>query len=150
MSTSTQTQTRTSSNVANIDGTHPAAAGANTQPDATKTKPDNEPEATKKENVDADHLDPIYPEQKHAGKVGLGPNYNQGAGFLDKITGIKEQVMGKVTHNPELANTGHDRMTGELKHKELEEDAKADPFANPDEKKQKADNTTSGTTNTKA
>jgi hypothetical protein len=39
------------------------------------------------------------------------------------VTGLKEQVKGKVSHNPELAARGHDRMTGELKHKELEEDA---------------------------
>jgi uncharacterized protein YjbJ (UPF0337 family) len=42
---------------------------------------------------------------------------------VEKITGLKEQVKGKVTHNPELVAKGHDRMTGELKHKELEEDA---------------------------
>ncbi|KAJ7841047.1 hypothetical protein B0H14DRAFT_3457667 [Mycena olivaceomarginata] len=57
--------------------------------------------------------------------------------MAEKITGIKEQVKGKVTHNPDLVAKGHDRMTGELKHKELEEDAKADPFANPEEKKAK-------------
>ncbi|KAF7369101.1 Calmodulin-like protein [Mycena venus] len=138
-STSTQTQPRTSSNVADVSGVHPSAVGANTQPDATKTKPENEPESTNKETVDADHIDSTYPEQKHAGAVGYGPNYNQGAGFLDKITGVKEQVKGKVTHNPELVAKGHDRMTGELKHKELEEDAKSDPFADPEEKKQKAE-----------
>jgi hypothetical protein len=42
---------------------------------------------------------------------------------VEKITGLKETVKGKVTHNPELAAKGHDRMTGVLKHKELEEDA---------------------------
>ena len=44
-------------------------------------------------------------------------------GFSDKITGLKEQVKGKITHDPALAERGHDRMTGELKKKELEEDA---------------------------
>jgi len=134
----TQTQSHTDSNAADINGVHPSAVGANTQPDATKTKPENEPESTNTESVEADHIDSTYPEQKHAGAVGYGPNYNQGAGFLDKITGVKDQVKGKVTHNPELAAKGHDRMTGELKHKELEEDAKSDPFADPDQKKQKA------------
>ncbi|KAJ6466848.1 hypothetical protein C8R45DRAFT_1079379 [Mycena sanguinolenta] len=150
MSASTQTQTRTSSNVADIDGAHPSAVGANTQPDATKTQRSNEPEETNRENVEGDHLESTYPEQKHAGAVGYGPNYHQGAGFSDKITGLKEQVKGKVTHNPALVETGHNRMTGELKQKELEEDAKADPFANPDEKKQQTeqqDGTTSSTTN---
>jgi hypothetical protein len=42
------------------------------------------------------------------------------AGFAKKITGIKEQVKGK---NPDLVAKGRDRMTGGLKHKELEEDA---------------------------
>ncbi|KAJ7901580.1 hypothetical protein B0H13DRAFT_2027590 [Mycena leptocephala] len=141
MSTSTENQTRTSSNVADINGVHPSAVGANTMPDATKTEPatDNVAEATNTESVEKDHLEPTYPEQKHAGAVGYGPNYNQGAGFLDKVTGLKEQVKGKVSHNPELAARGHDHMTGELKHKELEEDAAADPFANPEEKKAKAE-----------
>ncbi|KAJ7319030.1 hypothetical protein DFH08DRAFT_891352 [Mycena albidolilacea] len=141
MSTSTETPSqtsRTASNIADINGVHPSAVGANTQPDATKTQPENAQESTTKEAVDKDHLDSQYPEQKHAGAVGYGPNYNQGAGFVEKITGLKETVKGKVTHNPELAAKGHDRMTGELKHKELEEDAKADPFANPEEKKPKA------------
>ncbi|KAJ7841053.1 hypothetical protein B0H14DRAFT_3694880 [Mycena olivaceomarginata] len=60
-------------------------------------------------------------------------------GFAEKITGIKEQVKGKVTHNPDLVAKSHDRMTRELKHKDLEEDAKADPFADPEEKKAKAE-----------
>jgi hypothetical protein len=81
MSTSIENQTRTSSNVADIKGVHPSAVGANTMPDATKTQPatDNVAEATNTESVEKDHLDPMYPEQKHAGAVGYGPNYNQGA-----------------------------------------------------------------------
>jgi hypothetical protein len=50
---------------------------------------------------------------------------------VEKITGLKETVKGKVTHNPELAAKGHDRMTGELKHKELEEDAVRFPVYQP-------------------
>ncbi|KAJ7841045.1 hypothetical protein B0H14DRAFT_2587071 [Mycena olivaceomarginata] len=134
MSTSTESPSQTP-NVADINGVHPSAVSANTQPDATKTQPENAQESTTKEAAEQDHLDSQYPEQKHAGAVGYGPNYNQGAGFVEKITGLKEQVKGKVTHNPELAAKGHERMTGELKHKELEEeDAKADPFANPEKK----------------
>ncbi|KAJ6598445.1 hypothetical protein DFH09DRAFT_903476 [Mycena vulgaris] len=128
---STSTQTQSSPNVADIKGVHPSAVGSNTMPDATKTQPPNN-ESTNKESVEADHIDSTYPEQKHAGKVGLGPNYNQGAGFLDKVTGLKEEIKGKVTKNPELVTKGHDRFTGELKHKELEEDG--DPFAIPEEK----------------
>ncbi|KAJ7489350.1 hypothetical protein FB451DRAFT_1553185 [Mycena latifolia] len=140
---STSTQTQSSSNVADINGVHPSAVGSNTMPDATKTQPPNN-ESTNKESVEADHLDSAYPEQKHAGKVGLGPNYNQGAGFLDKVTGLKEELKGKVTKNPELVAKGHDRLTGELKHKELEEDAAKDPFSNPEEKKAETE-TSAGT-----
>ena len=43
-------------------------------------------------------------------------------GFLDKVTGLKDEVTGKVKRNPELVQHGHDRMTGELKKKELESD----------------------------
>lgn len=78
-----------------------------------------------------------YPEQLHAGKVGYGPNYHQGPGFTDKVTGLKEEIKGKVTRKPELVQRGHDRITGELKKKELEEDFKSDPFANPEEKQEK-------------
>jgi uncharacterized protein YjbJ (UPF0337 family) len=136
---SASTQTSSSPNVADVGGVHPSAVGANTQPDATKTQPPNT-ESTNKESVEADHIDSTYPEQRHAGQVGYGPNYNQGAvrllcgvdmalgsfvfkGFLDKITGLKEEVTGKVTKNPDLVAKGHDRLTGELKHKELAEDA---------------------------
>ncbi|KAJ7040707.1 hypothetical protein C8F04DRAFT_1081831 [Mycena alexandri] len=144
--TPSQTQPRTSSNaetstaqsgIADINGVHPSAVGANTQPDATKTQPASN-QQTNKESAEGDHLDSQYPEQKHAGAVGYGPNYHQTPGFLDKVTGLKEEVKGKVTHNPELAAQGHDRMTGELKKKELEADAAEDPFANPEEKQKGA------------
>ncbi|KAJ7182733.1 hypothetical protein C8R43DRAFT_967931 [Mycena crocata] len=145
---SASSQTQSSSNVADIKGAHPSAVGSTTMPDATKTQaPDHQ--STNKESVDADHLDSNYPEQKHAGKVGYGPNYNQGAGIAEKITGLKEELKGKVTKNPELVAKGHDRVTGELKHKELEADAAADPFANPDEKKTQAEaETRTGSTKT--
>ncbi|KAJ7472326.1 hypothetical protein B0H11DRAFT_1729718 [Mycena galericulata] len=133
MSTSTQSQTQSSntvdqnqtngssSNAGDLSGVHPSAVGSHNMPDATKTQPPND-RSTDKDNVDQDHLDSQYPEQKHAGAVGYGPNYNQKAGFLDKVTGLKEEFKGKVTKNPDLAAKGHDRMTGELKHKELEEE----------------------------
>ncbi|THU93333.1 hypothetical protein K435DRAFT_757651 [Dendrothele bispora CBS 962.96] len=80
-----------------------------------------------------------YPEQRHAGKVGYGPNYNQGAGLGEKLTGIKEQIKGKVSHNPALIEQGRERRTGELKHKQEQEELEAsDPFANPEEKEEKA------------
>lgn len=48
------------------------------------------------------------------GKVGLGPNYSKGAGFHDKAAGLKEEIKGKLTHNPQTAQHGHDMRTGEL------------------------------------
>ncbi|KAJ7267401.1 hypothetical protein C8J57DRAFT_1469628 [Mycena rebaudengoi] len=133
MSATTHTES-SSPNIADIKGVHPSAIGANTQPDATKTQPP--PNAsTDKSAVDNDNLKPDYPEQKHAGKVGLGPNFSDKPGLSDKIVGLKEQVIGKLTKNPELATHGHDLKTGELKKKERDADAASDPFSNPDEKK---------------
>ncbi|KAK7436708.1 hypothetical protein VKT23_018962 [Stygiomarasmius scandens] len=78
-----------------------------------------------------------YPEQRHAGKVGYGPNYNQGAGLGEKLTGFKEELKGKVSHDPTLVQQGKERRTGELKHKQEQEELEAsDPFANPEEKKE--------------
>lgn len=41
---------------------------------------------------------------------------------MDKVTGYKEELIGKLFHNPQKAQHGHDLRTGELKRKELEED----------------------------
>ncbi|KAG9107446.1 hypothetical protein FRC07_008630, partial [Ceratobasidium sp. 392] len=66
-----------------------------------------------------------YPPQKHAGAVGFGPHYaevhGKDTGFAAKVTGLKEQIKGKVTHNPDLVQQGHDRQTGELKAKQQAE-----------------------------
>ncbi|KAJ7750398.1 hypothetical protein DFH07DRAFT_922590 [Mycena maculata] len=144
MSTSTQTQNQSSSNVADINGQHPAAGDSHTLPDATKTLPPNE-QSTNQENVEKDPVDSTYPEQKHAGAVGYGPNFNQQAGLADKIGGLKDEIKGRITNNPELVAKGHDRRTGELKHKEQEEDDAQDPFANADEKKGEQPPATNGT-----
>ncbi|KAL1669891.1 hypothetical protein GGF50DRAFT_94855, partial [Schizophyllum commune] len=81
-----------------------------------------------------------YPEQKHAGAVGYGPAYHDGPvrtvyalAILckslttaqttgDKLTGLKEQVKGKVTGNHDLARKGVERRTGELQKREQEAD----------------------------
>ncbi|KAI4527805.1 hypothetical protein K525DRAFT_255134 [Schizophyllum commune Loenen D] len=71
-----------------------------------------------------------YPEQKHAGAVGYGPAYHDGPRKSlttaqttgDKLTGLKEQVKGKVTGNHELARKGVERRTGELQKREQEAD----------------------------
>jgi len=70
------------------------------------------------------------PPQRHAGKVGYGPNYQSGPSVGDKITGVKEQVLGKVKNDPDLVQKGQDRLDGTLKEKEqAEEDSKSNPFA---------------------
>ncbi|KAF8652889.1 hypothetical protein AX16_004077 [Volvariella volvacea WC 439] len=57
-----------------------------------------------------------YPEQRHAGKVGFGPQHNQHnhADLHDIIGGMKDVVKGKLTHHPELVHEGHERMEGHL------------------------------------
>ncbi|RDX51897.1 hypothetical protein OH76DRAFT_1400796 [Lentinus brumalis] len=63
-----------------------------------------------------------YPEQKHAGAVGYGPEYGKGASTGDKITGYKEELKGKLFHKPELVQHGHEMRTGALKNNAMEED----------------------------
>ncbi|KAJ4474342.1 hypothetical protein J3R30DRAFT_3707147 [Lentinula aciculospora] len=82
-----------------------------------------------------------YPEQHHAGAVGYGPNYRQGATLSDKITGLKEELKGKVTKNSELLERGRERKTGELKKKEHEQDMNnMDPFQTADDDDEKDEN----------
>ncbi|KAJ7621230.1 hypothetical protein FB45DRAFT_1062248 [Roridomyces roridus] len=134
MSSTSTTQTQSSNGSgADLTGVHPSAVGPSpNMTTATKTQPPSEQSTDRDEStVEGDST---YPEQKHAGKVGLGPNYHRGADLGDKMAGFKESVKGKITHNPDLAAKGHDRMTGELQRKEQEGDDKADPFAKPDEK----------------
>ncbi|KAM6494968.1 hypothetical protein JOM56_009591 [Amanita muscaria] len=59
-----------------------------------------------------------YPEQKHAGRVGLGPNYSTDADVSDKLKGLYEEAKGKLLHEPELVERGHARRIGEVKEKE--------------------------------
>ncbi|KAF9028901.1 hypothetical protein BDZ89DRAFT_951019 [Hymenopellis radicata] len=63
-----------------------------------------------------------YPEQRHAGAIGYGPNYHAGPTMTDKIVGMKEVVKGKVTKNPDLIQHGQERKTGVLQQKERESD----------------------------
>ncbi|KAJ3738732.1 hypothetical protein DFH05DRAFT_1516698 [Lentinula detonsa] len=94
-------------------------------------------------NESAPSTEEDYPEQRHAGAVGYGPNYRQGATLSDKISGLKEELKGKVTKNPELVEHGKEKKTGDLKRKELEEDMNnMDPFqtAADDDNKDEEDN----------
>ncbi|KAF8632116.1 hypothetical protein AX14_010855 [Amanita brunnescens Koide BX004] len=57
--------------------------------------------------------DQDYPEQLHAGRAGLGPNYKTGPDLSDKVAGLYEEAKGKLLKKPELVEHGRDRRTGE-------------------------------------
>lgn len=59
-------------------GVHPSAVGTGTKP-STTTPADNNTKSDAPTDGPMPGADEGYPEQKHAGKVGYGPNYNQGA-----------------------------------------------------------------------
>ncbi|EMD36281.1 hypothetical protein CERSUDRAFT_95621 [Gelatoporia subvermispora B] len=69
-----------------------------------------------------------YPEQRHAGAVGVGPNYGTAATMGDKVQGMMQQMKGKVMRDPELAERGREMRTGELQEKEHEAAMNEDPF----------------------
>ncbi|KAF9479820.1 hypothetical protein BDN70DRAFT_664111 [Pholiota conissans] len=95
---------------------------------------DNSPEYTESSSSSKKPPYTDYPVQQHAGKVGYGPNYNADAGIVDKVEGLTEEIVGKVTHNPKLIHKGHELHTGELKRRELlgETDPAKDPFFGQD------------------
>ncbi|KAJ8475265.1 hypothetical protein ONZ51_g6662 [Trametes cubensis] len=68
-----------------------------------------------------------YPEQRHAGAVGYGPEYGKGASTGDKIAGLKEEMKGKILRKPDVVEHGRELRTGELKKKQ-QEDQDFDPF----------------------
>ncbi|KAH7914324.1 hypothetical protein BJ138DRAFT_1000304 [Hygrophoropsis aurantiaca] len=94
-------------NISSESDVHPSAVGSNTQPE-TRTNGSK--------TMSEDELPP----QRHAGAVGLGPQYGTGTGFVDKIGGLQEELKGKMLKKPDVAQHGHDRRTGELKKKEKE------------------------------
>ncbi|EJD08447.1 uncharacterized protein FOMMEDRAFT_144332 [Fomitiporia mediterranea MF3/22] len=72
-----------------------------------------------------------YPKQLHAGKLeGRGPEYwkMHGVTIGERLQGVREEIKGTIKHDPELKKTGKERMTGELKRKQLDEGSNADPF----------------------
>ncbi|KAG9311454.1 hypothetical protein JVU11DRAFT_8569 [Chiua virens] len=95
------------------DSVHPSSVGANTKPETKSVDYAN---------------DPTLPPQRHAGAVGLGPNYPLGPGLGDKIEGIAEEIKGKILGRPELVEHGREHRTGELLRKERERDNATDPF----------------------
>lgn len=73
-----------------------------------------------------------YPEQKHAGKVGYGPAYAETHGVVgmgERFEGLKQEIKGKILRKPELVQQGRDKMSGEAKRKQQEEESK--PIAGP-------------------
>lgn len=132
----------------NQKGVHPSAYGSGTIPDTSRTENNPENRSTDdKPNASgtSDLVEDSYPEQKHAGKVGYGPLYNQGTvchfvgpklwydqdrdtpllqGLTEKIGGIKEQIMGKIRKDPDLVQHGRDRKTGESKQTEMPEEVR--------------------------
>ncbi|GAA5829027.1 hypothetical protein JCM3766R1_003909 [Sporobolomyces carnicolor] len=77
-----------------------------------------------------------YPPQMHAGKAGLGPHYNDGSGFADQVKAKGEILKGKLTHNPELVEQGHQRQSGQLAAQARQADINNDddsPFARADD-----------------
>ncbi|RDB26660.1 hypothetical protein Hypma_005537 [Hypsizygus marmoreus] len=123
-----------------MSSVHPSAVGSGAQfttsPSrdlSTDVKPDAKPASV------GSNQDYQYPEQRHAGKVGYGPNYYNGPTIGDKVKGLEEEIKGKLTRNPALVEHGKERITGELKKREREQDLNPthsnDPFETPDEKK---------------
>jgi hypothetical protein len=107
-------------------GVHPTALGEGAQPHTSTQSID----ATTNTTTSASES---YPEQKHAGAVGIGPNYHHGPTTGDKLTGMKEQIKGSVTRNAELQQQGKDRRTGELQRRH-EHGHEESPFEDPSKK----------------
>ncbi|GAA5852223.1 hypothetical protein JCM9279_006938 [Rhodotorula babjevae] len=66
---------------------------------------------------------------EHAGKLGYGPQAPSGGGLPDRLKAMEEKIKGKLTHNPDLVQQGHERDTGELAEKRRQYDASHDDGA---------------------
>ncbi|KAI6038523.1 hypothetical protein EDC04DRAFT_2693803 [Pisolithus marmoratus] len=103
-------------------GVHPSAIEPNTQHELPTS-----------DQFSSDELeDKGFPPQRHAGAVGLGPEYATTTSFPEKLQGLKDEIKGKISGKPELVEHGRERRTGELKRKERERADTQDPFATPD------------------
>ncbi|PPQ69184.1 hypothetical protein CVT24_000032 [Panaeolus cyanescens] len=78
-------------------------------------------------------IDEDLPPQLHAGKVGYGPNYRTGPTLEEKVVGLKEELLGKVTHNKERIRHGHEVRSGEEKRKKMSGEDEPNPFAGAEE-----------------
>ncbi|KAF9493714.1 hypothetical protein BDN71DRAFT_1449963 [Pleurotus eryngii] len=111
---------------------HPSAIGNNVTPRTGSSSSASEPHPEAAvSNDDASggggFGNEPYPEQLHSGAVGVGPNFTQESTMAEKWIGVKEEMKGKVTHNPGKVEEGRKRRTGELKREQMERDAKFDP-----------------------
>ncbi|KIP04079.1 hypothetical protein PHLGIDRAFT_20076 [Phlebiopsis gigantea 11061_1 CR5-6] len=81
-----------------------------------------------------------YPEQRHAGAVGYGPEFGQQnrPTASEKIQGMKEEIAGKVTRNAGKVEHGKQMRTGELKRKQKQNDDNPNPLASVDDDEKKA------------
>ncbi|KAF4585073.1 hypothetical protein EYR40_001909 [Pleurotus pulmonarius] len=114
---------------------HPSAIGNNVTPQTGPPSSASELHSDTIDNNNDAHAtgggfgDEPYPEQIHSGAVGVGPNFTQESTLAEKWSGVKEEMKGKVTHNPGMVEEGRKRRTGELKREQMERDAKFDPYA---------------------
>lgn len=99
--------------------------GSNSEPERT----------TSDQSSDEELRDKGFPPQRHAGAVGLGPEYAMGASVSEKLEGLKEEIKGKITKRPNLVEHGRELRTGELKRKVRAQADTHDPFATPDDQK---------------
>jgi len=133
-------------------GVHPSAVGPDPSFDPSKQQSTDtgvsnvatqgsHDDSTVNENPSG--MDDEYPEQKHAGRVGLGPEYGkknkETHGITAKIAGYKEEIKGTITRNSDLVQKGRDRRTGELAQKEEAAKDNDDPFKKEDQAKQQDD-----------
>ncbi|KAI0916161.1 hypothetical protein AcW1_009990 [Taiwanofungus camphoratus] len=79
-----------------------------------------------------------YPEQKHAGAAGLGPEFGKGVSTGDKLDGLWEEAKGKMLRKPDAVEYGREKRTGELKRREQAQDDMNDPFKSVDEDDRRA------------
>ncbi|KAG6890042.1 hypothetical protein C0995_012499 [Termitomyces sp. Mi166 len=78
----------------------------------------------------------VYPPQRHAGKVGYGPQYHIGPTIAERIQGYEEELRGHLTHNHALVEHGRMMVSGELKRMEREHDMNSnDPSGQTEDKK---------------
>ncbi|KAH7099961.1 hypothetical protein BKA62DRAFT_588854, partial [Auriculariales sp. MPI-PUGE-AT-0066] len=121
------------------DGSVPEKVNADgpPQPDWDKAnKERDERREAQKKAEEGGSGDKDYPEQIHAGKIGVGPSIadRNHATFGEKVAGLKQVIVGKVTRKPETVEHGRDMMSGAAKRdaQQNEDQELAKKFDKPD------------------